>query len=336
MHRLDMIGPMGLTTKERDRAIEVRAEATPAGANPVVRVNVGVPERELLKLEEHQLYPKGSLKRYSPVGKGERGLITESTRIASVGSCFARELKKWLVANGYTYVQVEEGPGSDQGSARFGPVYNTACLKQIFESALGSFEPVDRLWAHKGRLLDPYRKDVAWPDEDAAASERRDHAEAVREMVKSSDVLVCTMGLAEVWRSKIDGSTFFQVPPSSVFDPNRHEYALTSVEENVQNLERFYELLRGANPQLRLVVTLSPVPLRATFRDMSCVSANTVSKAILRVAIDEFCRSHPEVIYFPAYEIVQHLEPKPFLKDNRHVKPKVVDRIMRTFIESYG
>ena len=48
--------------------------------------------------------------------------------------------------------------------------------------------------------------------------------------------------------------------------------------------------MRRHNPRAHIVFTLSPVPLNATFRGVSCVSANSVSKAILRVAVDELLR----------------------------------------------
>ncbi|MEM9083356.1 MAG: GSCFA domain-containing protein, partial [Planctomycetota bacterium] len=108
------------------------------------------------------------------------------------------------------------------------------------------------------------------------------------------------------------------------------------VEENVENLTAFYRLLRDINPELQLVVTVSPVPLLATFRDMDCEVANTVSKATLRVAVDRFCQVHPEVVYFPSYELVTRMGRDAYLEDGVHVKPEVVSRIMSAFMEHFG
>ena len=184
--------------------------------------------------------------------------------------------------------------------------------------------------------MDPYRQGVTWLDEGQAIAEMKQHAQAVRHMVQTCKILVCTMGLSEVWRNREDGSTFFQVPPKHVFDSDKHEFVLTTVEENLENLEGFYQAVKNENPELQVIVTLSPVPLRATFRDTSCLVADTASKAILRVALDLFCTRHPEVIYFPSYEIATRLTAEPYLEDNRHVHPETVNRIMKTFIASYG
>jgi len=298
---------------------------------------VGIPEREILTLCDKHFYPSGGVEDYNPVLSPEPGLVTKETAVASIGSCFARELKEWLVENQYNYLQAETGESTQSGSARYGEVYNTACLLQIFRAAYGEFNPEERWWPYKGRLFDPYRKGVTWKDEQEAETELRAHAQAVARIVTEADVLVCTAGLSEVWRNRDDGSTFFQVPPKEIFDPERHEFVLTTVEENTQNLEQLYALLQKHNPKLRLIVTLSPVPLRATFqKEMTCVQADTISKSILRVAIANLCRNHPEIVYFPAYELITRLTRRPFKKDNRHVERRAVGRIMKTFVENFG
>ena len=47
-----------------------------------------------------------------------------------------------------------------------------------------------------------------------------------------------------------------------------------------------HAVIRKHRPDARIVVTLSPIPLMATFRPVSCMVANSVSKASLRCAID--------------------------------------------------
>ena len=78
--------------------------------------------------------------------------------------------------------------------------------------------------------------------------------------------------------------------PSDRFDPARHGVRVSTVQENLHNLREIVALLRKHVPAAVVVFTLSPVPLSATFRGVSCVTANAVSKAILRVAVDELLR----------------------------------------------
>ncbi len=283
-----------------------------------------------------QHFPRAPLEGVVPIAHPEPGLITRQTRVGSIGSCFAWEIKKWLLEHGYTFVQTEDGPSTESGSARFGNVFNTKCIRQIFEGAYGGFEPAEAVWAYDGKLMDPYRKNVGWATIEEARAERASHHAAVREMVQRCEVLICTIGQAEVWRHREDKAAFFMIPPAEVIDEARHEVALTTVRENVENLHASYDLIRAHNPRLRLVLTVSPVPLMATFRDEHAVVADEASKSILRVAADEFVRANPDVLYFPAYEIVKRLSPSPWKEDNRHARPEVIARVMEAFMGAYG
>ncbi len=298
-------------------------------------------EQNILKLKRHQIYPHGALEAKSPISDPRPGMITRATPIGTIGSCFASRLKQWLKDYGYNYVQTETGVGSEPGSARFGIVFNTGCLRQEFESALGRFKPAERFWSYDGewyggKLVDAYRQGIAWETEEEARADIEAHERAVREAVERAEVFIVTPGLSEVWKSRLDGTTFQGAPSKEVYNPERHAFALCGVEENLANLEGMYAAMREINPAIQLVVTLSPVPLHATFRDQSCVVSDSVSKAILRVAIDAFCRAHPEVVYFPSFEIVKSMSAAPYEEDNRHIRLEVVERIMTTFLKAYG
>ena len=311
---------------------------------PSFRVHMQALRLEIPEIfEPHQLYPGSELRPIDDIRNDdfvthtEPGLITTDTRVSVIGSCFAVSFKKWLVMHGYNFCQFEDGPMAFLGSVRAGPIFNTGLLRQLVEWACDGFDPEERYWPREQWLFDPYRKAICWPDEASAEAERAAHFDAVRRMLRDSEVLIVTLGLSEVWRNRRDGCAFYLMPPPEVFDERRHEHALLSVNENADNLERFYAKIRAANPDLRLVLTLSPVPLLATYQDRHAVVADTVSKALLRGAIDEFCRAHPEVIYFPSYEIATRMPDWPYTADNRHIREKpTVERIMAAFMKHYG
>ena len=110
--------------------------------------------------------------------------------------------------------------------------------------------------------------------------------------------------------------------------------APSSYEENLANLVRIRALIRSARPEAKVIFTLSPVPLMATFRPVSCLTASSVSKAILRVAIDQLMRDNADdraLFYFPSYEIVKDFFVDPYEEDNRDPTPEIVRFIMTTF-----
>jgi hypothetical protein len=72
------------------------------------------------------------------------------------------------------------------------------------------------------------------------------------------------------------------------------------------------------------------------------ICSNTVSKATLRVALDEIMRAERTgVYYWPSYEIIEWAGKYLRLlwgqdgNDLRHLQPTVVDDIMRRFIKMY-
>lgn len=293
---------------------------------------VKLPEEVILGLGPKQRYPEGSALKPAFLRSGAQGVLSRDTPIASIGSCFAREIKDYLQESGFNYIVTAEGPNARHGSAAWDRVYNTFCLRQEFARALGEFAPAEPLWhLDDGRILDPYRKDVQWDSLQEAEAALEEHRRTAREAFLTAKVLVVTVGLTEVWYSKEDGSVFFQVPPADVYDPDKHGFRVSSYDENLANLEEMHRLLKAANPECTLIVTVSPVPLRATFRDENVVVANARSKSTLVTATREFVDRHPEVKYFPSYELVTQVIPEPFTDDNRHVKRTTVHEIMKVF-----
>jgi len=144
--------------------------------------------------------------------------------------------------------------------------------------------------------------------------------------------------------------------PSHVYDPGRHGFRVSSVAENVANLRRIVRLIREHVPSASIVFTLSPVPLAATFRGVSCVTANSASKAILRAAVDELLREvhgggerggggggggggeggcAGGLYYWPAFEMIKEGFTEPYLEDGRHPKPEVIQQILALFGKHY-
>ena len=295
-----------------------------------------LPETTILGLRPEQIYPTAEYLNPDFFACTRHQLLTKETPIASMGSCFAREVKNYLVGRGFNYIQTAKGRAARQGSASWDRVYNTFCIRQEFERALGSFDPVEKVWHSGGQLLDPYRKQIVWSDLADREAELAEHRRTASAALSAADVFIVTVGVNEIWHNREDGAVFYQVPPADVFDAKRHLFRLATVEENVANLHRVEELLLGANPKCRFIVTVSPVPLRATFRDdCDVVSASFESKATLLVAVKQFIRESKAAYYFPSYEIVLAASPQPFREDARHVRTEVVAEVMRVFEQQF-
>ena len=86
-----------------------------------------------------------------------------------------------------------------------------------------------------------------------------------------------------------------------------------------------------------MLITVSPVPLLATFRNMDVLVANSYSKSVQRAALDEFLLDKEGMDYFPSFEYVTLSDPN-FAwksKDYRHPTDDVVKRIMDNVVLHY-
>src|SRR6185295_16605355 len=124
--------------------------------------------------------------------------------------------------------------------------------------------------------------------------------------LRSAGAIVFTLGLAEVWEDTETNQVFWRGVPTSIYSAGRHRSRISTVEENRHNLGQIIDTIRSINKTAPIVLTLSPVPLKATFQGVSCMAADCISKSILRVALGETMSEHrANVFYWPSFEIVK-------------------------------
>ena len=167
---------------------------------------------------------------------------------------------------------------------------------------------------------------------------RREIMQMVTRRVSQCRVVIITLGLVEVWRDTFANVFINQlIPGMHSRYPDRYELHVTNFVENLSNLERIHGLLSQFGHQdVQIVVTVSPVPLQATFSGEDVVIANTYSKCLLRAVAQEWAAAHKNVHYFPSYEIVQNSDRSlTWEEDMRHVKGNVVRHIMSLFLRNY-
>lgn len=247
--------------------------------------------------------------------------ITKTMMITAFGSCFARHISEYLGEMGYNI----SGNNLELLAAhiiRFGEgMVNSFAIRQQFEWALGERIFPDKLWFGPNKEIVSVDPDI------------RDQT---LDIIKRTNVFIITLGLSEIWYDKVTGDAFWRAIPKDMFDPNRHGFRLSSVTENLDNLRAIYRCIRNLRSNASVIFTLSPIPLMATFRPVSCLTANSVSKAILRTAVDEFMReNHDGSYYFPSYEIVTEMFADSRMPDNRHIKSEAISFAMNTFTRYY-
>jgi GSCFA family len=245
-------------------------------------------------------------------------LISPDTPVVAFGSCFAANISNYLFDRGYCILN--KTSSKTYVSTMGDGIVNTFAIRQQFEWAWLGRQPTTELWHGYDARAFGYDDDVRV---------------ATRALFDAADVFIITLGLAEVWYDEPTAEVFWRAVPMGKFDPARHKFRVTTVEENRANLLAIYRLIKTHRPAAAMIVTVSPIPLTATFRPVSCVTANAVSKGILRVAVDEFARGLPAgergAYYFPSYEIVTSLFQNAFMEDRKHPHHHVLDFNMKAF-----
>ena len=300
------------------------------------------------------------LRRYpSPDRDGDRlyplasPTVTPSFRIGpedtifAIGSCFARNVEKALEGAGKRVLSREFDLGqigaSLEDGANFFNKYSIHSVLNEVRWALEreTFPGADVIYPiGPNRHVDPQlgMSRLDFPLDDILAFRHR-YLDAMA-AVADADVVILTLGYVETWFDTRLGLYLNVVPPTQLIkaEPDRFEFRVLSYADILAGLEELHALLlRHRAKPLKMLVTVSPVPLLATFRDMDVLVANAYSKAVQRAALDEFLIGKAGVDYFPSYEFVTLSNPTVAWSrgDYRHVSGDVVTRIMDNVLSRY-
>lgn len=290
--------------------------------------------------------------RFDPV-RSTRFIILPQARVATAGSCFAQHISSRLAKTGFHYFVTESGDhlpaqsrkAANYGvfSARYGNVYTSRQLLQLFQACFQGRGAAEDVWQRPdGRFVDALRPQITQDGYGSAAevrSERAAHLACVRTLLEQCQIFVFTLGLTEAWRSRIDGTVYPLAPgvAGGGYDPQHHEFVNLDIHDVLDDMEAFLAALKTVNPQVKVILTVSPVPLIATYEDRNALVATTYSKSVLRVAADMAYRKYDWVEYFPSYEIItgNYNDSAYYEADYRGINALGVDHAMRCFMRHF-
>jgi GSCFA family len=250
-----------------------------------------------------------------------RPFIDARTRVVAYGSCFAARFAEWLMERG---VNASLGDGSEDSLVR-NPLENPLVVAQQLRWVFGELDVNRVLWIDRSQFhVEP-------------TPARR---EQLRRMLEAADLLLITFGVAEYWLDTESGEPLWRAPLKSLFDPSRHLLRVATVAEVLTALETMERLRERFLPQTKIVFTLSPQKQMGTYRPISPLTASSASKAILRAALDEFLRNHPQLnrslFYFPGFEMVVDVMIDPLMDDNLHLRECEAQKIVAAFTRAFS
>jgi len=280
-------------------------------------------------------------------------LVEQRDAIATAGSCFAQHIARHLQKSGYTYLDVEPAPfnfpeslldsfGYGHYSARYGNIYTARQLLQLVKRAFEGFAPIDQIVEDGGRYYDLLRPSIepnGFSSRDECVVSINEHLSAVRILFQTCDVFIFTLGLTEAWVDRRDGTTFPICPGTSAgrFDTEKYTFKNFTSTEILADMSEAIAILRNIRKNLRIILTVSPVPLVATAEPRHVLVSTVYSKSVLRAVAGELEAADDLIDYFPSYEIVTGIPTRSmfFNPDMRTVNDRGVSFVMEHFFTQH-
>lgn len=281
----------------------------------------------------------------------EKFQVKPGSSVFTIGSCFARNMERHLSALGYQVpmlnftVPKEEWGSAPQGILnkytppaifqelawtssilkRDGIVRSEDCDQFLYQvggmcvdNNLAGFVPVapDRFYARRQELFDCFKN------------------------VFSSDCVTITLGLIECWYDS-EREIFIQESPARNLGLMRSVkdkvfFVRLTQSQCIDFVQKSLNLIKEYNPNADVLMTVSPVPLDATFTEEDVITANSYSKSVLRSTVGEIVSENPAVGYFPSYESVLYTRDwSVFSADLRHVTDEAIGQLVIDLTDSY-
>ncbi len=239
--------------------------------------------------------------------------IDHSSRILSLGSCFADNIARRMQRAKF---RVEASPT--------GILFNPESIARAVERFAASESPAREELRHDGERYFGYDFHSAFADADPerALAAMREAARRGADALRRADTVIITFGTAWIYRLRENGEVVANChkQPQSLFA--RELLAADRIAD------RYAKLLEGPLADKHVIFTVSPVRHLGDGAER-----NSLSKAVLRVAVGELASRFPDADYFPSFEIMNdELRDYRFYADDMtHPSQTAVDYIWERF-----
>ncbi len=281
-------------------------------------------------------------------------LVKPEENIMTAGSCFAQHIARHFLKRGFKVIDAEPAPRQmtketakkfNYGvySARYANIYTVRQLLQLIKEAMRKPEEIEAVvWEKDGRFYDAMRPSIepnGFESAEEATIHRRAHLNAVLRAIKLADIFIFTLGLTEAWIDKNTGLVYASAPGTIAGSWNPEEIVFHNFDyqEILADFLEFREIIKSIRPDIKFLITVSPVPLAATAMDSHILPATIYSKSVLRAVAGALAAKFYDIDYFPSYEIIM----TPFLREVfydeslREVTSNGVERVMKHFFCHY-
>ncbi len=281
------------------------------------------------------------------ISRNDRGFV--------IGSCFAQGVQDVLVGKGFNIASFSrEWPPSlfmqsidGEDAPKYWPKhffhrYTPPSILQEIQHIFGQHPALNNgalLATHTDGTVGDYHYDPRFrvPSMDAALERRAIIRDKFSEL-RNCGFAIITLGLLEVWVDNETGLYFSTTPPyhSLKREPERYSFRVLGWEDAQTALAKTIVMIMREAPSIKIIITVSPVPLDLTFLPLDVTSATTRGKATLLAAAHEVAQSNNHIDYFPSYEMATlSARSAVWREDQRHIRQEFVAKIMDHFVAHY-
>lgn len=246
--------------------------------------------------------------------------IQHSHALLCMGSCFAEHIGDNLLRHKFS---VSVNPA--------GILFNPHSIADSLQRMLHPQQvEEDSLFFNEGCWNSyAYHSCFSHPDKQCCLQQIQQRMAQAHDFLQRTDFLFITLGSNVVYRLKSSGEVVANCHrmPSGYFEKQAMD-----VEDMKTPLEQALQEVRALRPELRVILTVSPVRyIRNDFTE------NSYSKACLRVLAHDLCHKYAWISYFPAFEILMDdlRDYRFYASDRIHPSEEAVAYIWDYFSDTY-
>lgn len=213
--------------------------------------------------------------------------LTLQDGVVTIGSCFAEVIGTKLYEN---KAPVLSNP--------FSTIFNPVSVASLLIAATGKEHTLEHSMVQRDGIWYNYNlhSSISSPDKQKLLKLIDDRITQTANQLQRAKLLIITLGTAIGYELAETGAVVANCHklPAKLF-----KRKLLAPDTITESLEAAFEQIKVINPDLQIILTVSPVR-----HVKETLQLNSVSKATLRLVSHELSEKHRHIHYFPAYEIM--------------------------------
>ncbi|MBR4214629.1 MAG: GSCFA domain-containing protein [Bacteroidales bacterium] len=238
--------------------------------------------------------------------------LSYKSKLMFVGSCFADNISAYFTNAKFSCL-----------SNPFGTLYNPISINTLFDMIINRKEFVSDDFFYSHGMYSSYmlHSDLSNKDIQTAVANTNKALTESYNYLQQTSILFITLGTAWVYYLNANGK---EVANCHKQNPKLFTRKLLTVEESAAALHKICTNVLSINPDIRIVLTVSPIRHIA-----DGATDNSLSKSTLLLSINQIVNAFANVEYFPSYEImIDELRDYRFYEDNLTHPSKLAEQII--------